>query len=251
MTLKINRWPARLDLIQSISGLFLAVFMWAHMLFVSSILLGKDAMYFVSRLFEGEPIFGKPYPLLVSFFAQVILTIVAIHALTALRKFPSNYKQYHIFHRHIHHLKHNDTLFWYIQVITGFLLFFLVSIHLYQLITHPQDIGPYASSDRVWSGLLWPLYLILLFVVEVHAGIGLYRLSVKWGWFCGNNTKQSRQKLKLFKWILTSFFIVLGLLTLAAYMKIGYEHEDNHGERFIPSSSLFEPMLIKPLMKPC
>ena len=39
-----SRWPARLDWLQSVSGLLLALFMWGHMFFVSSILLGKDAM---------------------------------------------------------------------------------------------------------------------------------------------------------------------------------------------------------------
>ena len=29
-----SRWPARLDLIQSASGLFLGLFMWGHMAFV-------------------------------------------------------------------------------------------------------------------------------------------------------------------------------------------------------------------------
>lgn len=46
-------WPARLDLLQSASGLFLGLFMWLHMLFVSSILLGNDAMWAVARFFEG------------------------------------------------------------------------------------------------------------------------------------------------------------------------------------------------------
>jgi hypothetical protein len=36
-----SRWPARLDLIQSASGLFLGLFMWGHMAFVSSILISK------------------------------------------------------------------------------------------------------------------------------------------------------------------------------------------------------------------
>ena len=31
-----SRWPARLDLIQSGTGLLLALFMWGHMFFVSS-----------------------------------------------------------------------------------------------------------------------------------------------------------------------------------------------------------------------
>ena len=51
--LRRSRWPARLDLAQSASGVLLALFMWAHMFFVASILLGKDAMWTVARFFEG------------------------------------------------------------------------------------------------------------------------------------------------------------------------------------------------------
>jgi fumarate reductase subunit C len=40
-----SRWPAKLDWLQSASGLVLGLFMWGHMFFVSSILLGKDAMW--------------------------------------------------------------------------------------------------------------------------------------------------------------------------------------------------------------
>ena len=55
-----SRVPAWLDLLQGLSGLLLVVFMWAHMFFVSSILLGMDTMYTVTRMFEGEFLFGKP-----------------------------------------------------------------------------------------------------------------------------------------------------------------------------------------------
>ena len=79
---------------------------------------------------------------------------------------------------------------------------------------------------------MWPLYLVLLFVVEIHGGVGLYRLMVKWGWFMGSNPRAGRKRLTIAKWLLTLFFLILGLMTLAAYMKIGYEHQDNVGERF-------------------
>ena len=36
--------------------------------------------------------------------------------------------------------------------ISGFALFFMASIHLYQMLMHPGLIGPYESADRVWSG---------------------------------------------------------------------------------------------------
>lgn len=230
----LNRWPAWLDIAQGVSGLILALFMWAHMLFVSSILISHDAMYWVARMFEGEPLFGKPYPVLVSLVAIFIFVLIVVHAILALRKFPSNEQQYRTIHRHLSHFKHGDTWLWYVQVITGFFLLFLASIHLYQLMMHPSTIGPYASADRVWSGRMWPLYLVLLFVVEIHGGIGLYRLAVKWGWLMGKNAKQNRRRLQKAKWSITIFFLILGLATLQAYMKIGYEHAPNSGERYAP-----------------
>ena len=48
-----SRWPARLDWCRALSGLVLALFMWGHMFFVSSILLGKDAMWTVTRVLRG------------------------------------------------------------------------------------------------------------------------------------------------------------------------------------------------------
>lgn len=39
-----SRWPARMDLAQSVSGLILGLFMWGHMFFVSTILVSPDFM---------------------------------------------------------------------------------------------------------------------------------------------------------------------------------------------------------------
>jgi len=236
MVAPISRWPARLDVIQGVTGLLLVLFMWAHMGFVSSILLGKDAMYFVARMFEGEPIFGKPYPFLVSIVAAVVFLLFAVHALLALRKFPSSFNQYRALSKHLGWFRHPDTLLWVLQVATGFALFFLASVHLYQMAFHPSDIGPYASSDRVWTGRMWPLYLVMLFAVELHGGIGFYRLLLKWGVFLGDNPKRNRRRLQKIKWGITIFFIVLGLTTLGAYMKIGIEHADRAGERYVPAA---------------
>ena len=69
-----SRWPARLDLLQSLSGLLLALFLMAHMAFVSSILISHDAFYTVARFFEGAYFLGKPYPILVSGVVSLTLT---------------------------------------------------------------------------------------------------------------------------------------------------------------------------------
>jgi len=80
---------------------------------------------------------------------------------------------------------------------------------------------------------MWPLYLVLLFLVELHGGIGLYRLALKWGDF--RDAGAARRKLNRLKWGLTGFFLVLGLLTLAAYIKLGMEHAPHVGERYVPT----------------
>jgi fumarate reductase subunit C len=103
------------------------------------------------------------------------------------------------------------------------------------MLTRPERIGPFESADRVWSDLMWPLYLVMLFAVEFHGGIGLYRLALKWGWFAGPDPLATRRRLRAFKWALTAFFLVLGLATLLAYIKIGIEHAPNYGEPYVPS----------------
>ena len=156
---ELQHMPAWLDFLQSATGLLLALFMWGHMAFVSSILISKDAMYTVTRFFEGEYIFGKPYPVIVTVIVSLIFIIFIAHAGLAMRKFPSSYKQYRVFLIHRKQLQHSDTSLWLIQAITGFAMFFLGTAHLYTMLTHSADIGPFASADRVWSGGSWILDL--------------------------------------------------------------------------------------------
>ncbi|MDD2885549.1 MAG: fumarate reductase cytochrome b subunit [Dechloromonas sp.] len=228
-----SRWPARLDLLQSLSGLLLALFLIAHMAFVSTILISPQAFYTVARFFEGAWLLGRPYPVLVSLVAASIMALLMLHAWLAMRKFPAGFRQYRAFIAHKNRLQHGDTSLWWLQVWTGFLLFFLASIHLYDMLSQPELIGPYASADRVWSGGLWPLYLLLLFSVELHGGIGLYRLAVKWGLFGG----KTRARLHLARHAFSAFFITLGLVTLLAYIDLGREHAPRAGERYQPPST--------------
>ena len=239
---KKSRWPARMDLAQSATGLVLALFMWGHMFFVSTILVSKDAMWTVTKTFEGYFFFGKAFPGIVSVVVGTIFAILVVHAFLAMRKFPANYAQYRMFIGHRKLMAHGDTTLWWVQAVTGFILFFLAAAHLAQMLLQPGLIGPYESADRVWSGHWWPIYLVLLFAVELHGGIGLYRLCVKWGWLEGKDPAASRARLKTAKWALTVFFLALGLATLAAYVKIGIEHAPRAGERYVPAWVVPNPM---------
>jgi fumarate reductase subunit C len=240
-----SRWPARLDLLQSASGLFLALFLMAHMFFVSSILISQEAFYTVARFFEGAWLLGKPQPMLVSGVVIVIMVIFIVHAWLAMRKFPAGYRQYRAFIAHKNRLRHGDTSLWWLQIWTGFALFFMATIHLYDMLTQPALIGPYESADRVWTGNMWPLYLMLLFAAELHASVGLYRLAIKWGWFDAAEPEISRRRLLWTKHGLGAFFITLGLVTLAAYVDLGRAHADRAGERYVPAQHSAAPAAHK------
>lgn len=229
-----SRWPARLDLLQSASGLFLALFLVGHMFFVSSILISKEAFYAVARFFEGAYFLAEPRPWLVSGVVGLVLTVFVAHAWLAMRKFPANFRQYKVFAEHKAQLRHGDTGLWWIQLWTGFALFFLGTVHLYGMLTQPELIGPYESADRIWTGNMWPLYLLLLFAVEIHGSIGLYRLALKWGWLEGRDPAATRRRLRVAKTAFSVFFLGLGLASLLAYVQLGIAHADKAGERYVP-----------------
>jgi fumarate reductase subunit C len=229
--------PARLDLLQSATGLLLVLFMWGHMFFVSTILVSEQAMWTITKMFEGYFLFGRSHYWIVSTIAACVLALFVGHAFLAMRKFPIDYRQWRSFREHMHGMRHADTTLWFWQAATGFALFFMATIHLYVMLMHPERIGPVESADRVWTDMYWPLYLVLLFVVELHAGIGIYRLCVKWGWFTGADALATRRRLTAIKWCLTAFFLVLGLTTLAAYIKIGIAHAGDYGKPYEPAAT--------------
>ena len=107
-----SRWPARLDLAQSASGLLLGLFMWAHMAFVSTILVSPELMWAVTKMFEGYFIFGRAYPVLVSLVVAAVFALFIAHAGLALRKFPASFAQYRAFGQQAAMLRHPDTTLW-------------------------------------------------------------------------------------------------------------------------------------------
>ena len=121
---KIDKTPARLDFIQSASGLILAIFIMGHLLFEASILISNEAMYKMTIFFEGYYFFGETYPGIISFLAAAISIILVLHILAALRKFPSDYRKYKLMKNHMDSMQHEDTSIWMIQVVTGFMMFF-------------------------------------------------------------------------------------------------------------------------------
>jgi len=235
-----SRTPARLVLAQSGTGLVLGLFMWVHMCLVGSIVLGKGSFNFVAKTMELSFLSdtGHGYPSAVFFAVLSVFTLFIIHAALGVRKFPISWKQHTIIRSQMGMMNHSDTNLWYWQVVTGFIMFFLGSVHLFVMLTNPGRIDPYLSADRVFSSTMWPLYLVLLVCVEVHGTIGLYRLCMKWGWFGGKDPVKSREKLKMIKNRATIFFLSIGGLALLVFFIIGWRHSDRAGQSYTTAHGL-------------
>ncbi|MFT7004170.1 MAG: fumarate reductase subunit C [Sulfurimonas sp.] len=210
----------------------LGVFIMGHIIFESSILISNEMMYKVSLFFEGYYFFGETYPGITSFLAAAIFFIFILHAGVAIRKFPNNYKQYKAMKKHTLSMKHEDTSMWVVQIITGFIMFFIGSVHLYTMMAEPSTIGPFASSMRVVYQNMAPLYFLLLISVIFHAFIGLYRLALKWGFMEGKDTKVSRRRFKILMRSMIVIYILLGLMSLMRYMYIGYSLDKDSTQRY-------------------
>ncbi len=221
-----SRIPAWLDYLQSLSGLLLALFIVGHILFEASILFGPEAMEKMTLFFEGYYLFGSRHPVFITILGIVLFVLLIVHAATAIRKFPLQWKQYRIFREHMKRFGHEETSLWMVQVVTGFAIFFLAPVHLYMMTVHPDRIGPLLSGERVVDGWMWPLYLFLLFAVVLHAFVGLYRLALKWGWFEGRDYRASR---KIMRWVMRIgivVYILVGLASLGTYTAIGLVMRD-------------------------
>ena len=211
-------WSAQADKLQSATGIMLGCFLLAHLHFESSILLGKEAFYHVVQFLEGGMFSstGHGMPIVTKVFSIFIMLVVIVHAAVALRRFPAQLGQWRALRRHMHGISHRDSHAWFWQLATGFILFFLAPVHIFTMITNPE-IGPYLSAERVYHANAWLLYALLLPAVVIHAMIGLYRVTVKWG-FTAN--RSGVRKIAKF---LIIYLITIGLLSLLSYIMIGRE----------------------------
>jgi len=215
------------ELISGGSGLMLALFMWGHMILVGSILTGARGFDWMATMLEDYYI-AQPTVL-------AIFTLFLVHAVLASRKIPAQLRErkkmlqlgkgldrsgrekipsaspFSPFH------PHTESLLWIWQVRTGMAILVLGSFHLIllgmdtltPLFGDRTGIEAITSMERVQSGL-WIPYAILLICVEFHAGVGLYRLAIKWG----SGSWLSRNAMHRIEQFLLWFFLGLGVIVL-------------------------------------
>jgi fumarate reductase subunit C len=202
-----NRNSAYLDWLQMLTGAGLIIFMWSHMILVASVNLGAGVMDTLAHFLEA------------TYMAQVggpfIGATFLFHFILAARKVPFRVERQSTIWKHARTLHHLDTWLWLIQAGTAMIILIMGSIHMWTVLSD-LPITAAKSAARIQGGFWLVFYLILLPMVELHVGIGFYRIGVKWGFIKRSN----RQGLKRFENILTGIFIVIGLITLIRFMTL-------------------------------
>lgn len=198
---------AYFDWLQMLTGAGLIMFMWSHMILVASVNLGVDVMNKLAHFFEATYMAQVGGPL-------IGLTFLAHFALAA-RKVPFRTEQQSVMWKHSKMLHHKDTWLWVIQAVTAMIILIMGSIHMWTVLTD-LPITAEKSAARIQGGFWLVFYLILLPMVELHVGIGFYRIAVKWGFV----KRKTRKGFKSFENILTLIFIAIGLITIVRFMLI-------------------------------
>ncbi|MBQ8828725.1 MAG: fumarate reductase cytochrome b subunit [Burkholderiaceae bacterium] len=218
------------DVLQSGTGLILGLFLFCHMAFTSSIVWGGKDIFWSLVAFTGGYFFdGVDHLWMHSLFVGIIFVVVIVHAILALRKFPTNYRAFRTMRGHYKLLRHGDTTWWWIQFLTGVALTALVFPHMLPMLTNPEAIGPYASGLEVYHSWLWVVFFFLI-VTELHGMIGLYRLYMKW---CGpsNAARATARKLTI---VVTALMIVCGSFAILGYNDAGKEAAQAGTEKYVP-----------------
>lgn len=176
---RASKWPAWVDVCQSVTGAILGLFLFCHMAFTSSIQVSKDLFWNLIQTSGLTPIFGEEQPWAHVVFVGFITVCVILHALCALRRFPTSYKQFRDIRAHVSFVNHSDTTLWFVQWVTAIVLTGMVFVHVTPMLVDPTSIDPNLSSVHTYhNGLVWTI--LFLIVTELHGMIGLYRLAVKW-----------------------------------------------------------------------
>jgi fumarate reductase subunit C len=199
-----SRASAYLDWLQMLTGAALIMFMWSHMILVASVNLGAGVMNALAGFLEE------------TYMAQVggpmIGCIFLLHFVLAARKVPFRAEQQSAIWKLSRQLRHTDTYLWLVQAVSAMIILIMGSIHMWTVLTD-LPITAAKSAARIQGGFWLVFYLILLPMVELHVGIGFYRIAVKWGLA----RRKDRKRFKKFENYLTAIFVAIGLITLLRF----------------------------------
>lgn len=172
-----NLSPRRLDGVldwaQLLSGLGLALFLWAHLLLLGSVLVSPALMDRLAKALEasGAVQIGGP----------LVFLLFLAHFALALRKIPLHPEDQKTLLGHAALIHHADTWLWVAQAFTGAGLLAMGAFHMWSVLAN-LPIGALKSAETLQSNRWWlAFYLLLAPLAHTHLGLGLYRIAVKWG----------------------------------------------------------------------
>ena len=200
-----GKWDGAMDWLQMLSGASLILFMWCHMILVSSVVISPGVMNAIAEFFENTGMAQVGGPL--------IFLVFLTHFVLAARKIPFRFDGQKTVWQHAKMLHHGDTWLWLVQVVSAMIILIMGSIHMWVVLTD-LPITAAKSAARIQGGFWAVFYLFLLPLVELHVGIGFYRIAVKWGFV----KDADRKKFKRGENLLTMIFIAIGLITLLRFI---------------------------------
>jgi fumarate reductase subunit C len=187
-----------------LTGAALVLFMWSHMLLVASVIPSPRVMNAIAAFLEE------------TYMAQVggpiIACIFLLHFILAARKVPFRVEQQTTIWQLSRQLRHTDTYLWLVQAATAMIILIMGAIHMWTVLTD-LPITAAKSAARIQGGFWLVFYLILLPMIELHVGIGFYRIAVKWGFA----RRKDRKNFKRLENYLTAMFIIIGLIALGRF----------------------------------
>ncbi|MDD2219163.1 MAG: succinate dehydrogenase/fumarate reductase cytochrome b subunit [Desulfoplanes sp.] len=195
---------AVLDWLEVLSGAGLVLFILGHSLFVASVLFGAATFDGLAGFFESTGLAQVGGPLIGSVFL--------LHFILAARKIPFRTEQQKTLWAHARLMRHEDTWLWLVQAITGMLILFMGSIHMW-IILNDLPITATKSVALAHSGLWLWFYLVFLFCVAMHVASGIYRAGVKWGYIRRDNRAKAKKAL----YILAGALVFLDLVSLIRF----------------------------------
>lgn len=202
-----GRRDAFLDWVQMLTGATLILFMWSHMILVSSVILSPKVMDAIAWFFEA------------TYMAQIggpiIFCIFLVHFVLAARKMPFKATDQKTIWSHARLLKHRDTWLWLVQAGTAMIILIMGGIHMW-VVLNDLPILAMKSAARMSSTGWTFFYLILLPMVEMHVSVGFYRIGVKWG-LISSGTRPTAKRAEL---ILFAIFMVVGILTIIRFLTL-------------------------------
>ena len=202
---KSGKWDGAMDWIQMLSGASLILFMWCHMILVSSVVISPGVMDAIAHFFEATGMAQVGGPL--------IFLVFLTHFVLAARKIPFRFDGQKTVWQHARMMRHGDTWLWVVQAVSAMIILIMGSIHIWVVLTD-LPITAVKSAARIQGGFWAVFYLILLPLAELHVGIGFYRIAVKWGFV----KDADRKKFKRAENMLTMMFIAIGLITLVRFL---------------------------------